>query len=162
MPDQSSLNSSKNLKAKTGAERAFQSLLRMLARRDHSELELKNKLIRYYDAADVTIAVNKARDERWLRPAEELARSITESLHRRGRGHRRIDLELKKRGLPKSEYSEDRELEKAKIILNKIVSRTKSTPLDYESKAKLKARAFRLLSYRGFRPDVITKLLRDI
>jgi SOS response regulatory protein OraA/RecX len=131
----------------------------MLGRRDHSELELHKKLSKYYEPEDVAAALTRARDEKWLRPPNELAKAIGEYLHRRGKGALQIQMELKKRGLPEVEIDTDREAEKAKKLLYKIFPRLENSTekLSYADKSK----AYRRLSYRGFSADVISNILKD-
>jgi len=125
-------------------QRAFERLGRYLARRDHSELELKQKLRRFHAASSVEEAVARARRNRWLAEPEILAQRLSESLHLKGRGHNYIKNYLRKRGLPQIPLDFDREVEKGRQLLQ-----TKFGKVDtftYSEKPKV----YRFLRNRGF------------
>ncbi|PNU18996.1 recombinase RecX [Geothermobacter hydrogeniphilus] len=77
--------------------------LRLLTRRDHSRAELQRKLLqRGFDAEAVTRVLDRCRQLGYLddrRYAEQLARSLAGSGRAVGR---RLELELKKRGIESS------------------------------------------------------------
>jgi regulatory protein len=124
-------------------------LIRILSRRDHSVLELTQKLSRWYTDDAVKAALQKAEEYRWLKAPEDLARNYSEVLHRKGKGHSALVRELKKRGLPAVDRNSEREVEKARALLAKKFPR--KAKLDIKERQK----AYRLLAYRGFDSDTI-------
>jgi regulatory protein len=138
------------------SDKAYNSLIRLLSRRDYSELELTTKLKRWYTDDAVTVAMEKARDYKWLKEPEQLAKSYSEVLHRKGKGHSALTRELKKRGLPAVDRNNERELEKAHALLAK----------KFRGKAKLdikeRQQAYRFLSYRGFDFDTIRTAMNTL
>ena len=59
--------------------RALNKTADILARRDHSEKELREKLSRFFPPDLIETVVSEARERRWLAPPEELARSAARS-----------------------------------------------------------------------------------
>jgi regulatory protein len=128
----------------------------MLGRRDHSEKELKDKLLRYYEAADVETALLRAREERWLREPNELAKIVAQSYSRRGKGRLRVAQELKKRGLPHFALDNETEILEAQKLIDKLIKKdAKLTP-------ELRAKIYRRLAYRGFTADIISLALKAL
>jgi regulatory protein len=134
--------------------------VKFLAARDHSEQDLRRKLLRRYDAAetDAAIAVLKARgylDDRAL--AHRLAaRYVEEGQY----GRRGIQARLTGRGLPADAvdaalagYDAAGEYERAAALIRRQF-RT--------AKANDTARAGRFLAARGFAAETITALLSRV
>lgn len=138
------------------SDKAYQALIRLLSRRDYSELELKQKLGRYYTTDAIQTALQKAAEYKWLKEPQELAQSYSEILNRKGKGHSAVLRELKKRGLPAIDRNDEREIEKAKSVLAK----------KFRGKAKLdmkeRQKAYRLLAYRGFDSETISAAMRSL
>ncbi len=130
--------------------------MRLLGRRDYSQLELTQKLNRWYTPEAVTAAMQKAEERKWLKDPTVLSVSYSEVLHRKGKGHSALNRELKKRGLPVIDRNNERELEKAKALLAKKFPR--KAKLDIKERQK----AYRLLSYRGFDSDTIRTAMNNI
>jgi regulatory protein len=86
---------------------AYASALRILARRDHAELELRRKLLaKGYPAGPVEAAVARLRENGYLDDGR-FARSYAESAIRSGRGFGiRILHDLEKRGVPRGTAEE--------------------------------------------------------
>jgi len=135
------------------AERAYNSLLRRISRRDFSETELITKLSQWYEDAAVKTAIQKAKDYNLIKPNEELAARWAESLNRRGKGALYIQQNLKKRGLPAVTADHDTEVEKCgEWIKKKWGDKTQFT---YEERGKV----YRYLTTRGFKLDTIKKAI---
>jgi len=131
----------------------------MLARREHSRLELARKLARYTeDPAEIEQVLGDLERRGWLserRVVEQVAAS-----RRRRFGARRIVHELREKGI-----SEDAigaalpQLKDSELAAARAVWRRKFGALP--ANARDKARQIRFLQGRGFDPDVIRQLLKS-
>lgn len=122
-----------------------------LARRNHSELELRQKLKKRYEAGDVDKAIEYCREQNWLMSPESLADQTMNALHRRKKGFLFIQRYLRQKGLPVPKKEDAREEEK----IREIVDRKFRTLTDMKSKQK----AYRFLKSRGFEDNLIRKVL---
>lgn len=141
------------------------SIMYYLAKRDHSERELKTKLRRLKDFQDkkkprytpeeIEEGVTWAIENKWLKPKEQLSESVARSLHNKNKGIRYINGYLSQKGLPPQSEDEEQELEKAiKLLRRKILNRT----IDSNLKLKLS----RFLISRGFGSAVVAKALKGV
>lgn len=125
----------------------------LLARRNHSELELRRKLADDYAEDDITDAIRIAQESGWMPPAEEIAERVAVELGRKKKGHRFINRFLRNKGLPPVAKDVDAEVEKACAIVH---SKMKSEgPFDREQQIKI----WRLLANRGFDDDTIRRVI---
>ncbi|MES2964546.1 MAG: regulatory protein RecX [Bdellovibrionota bacterium] len=125
----------------------------LLARRNHSELELKQKLEGLFPADDIIDAIRNAQDNGWMPPAEEIAERVAIELGRKRKGHRFINQFLRNKGLPPVSKDADGEIEKARaIVFSKL---RKEGPFDATERAKI----YRLLTNRGFEDDTIRRVI---
>ena len=131
----------------------------LLARRNHSEKELRDKLIKFFEEDLIDQVVAEAVERRWLLPPEELAESAARSWSRSLKSARYIQEQLKKRGLPHVEWHEEEELEKMRALLKKKFRFDEDDllQLDYETRTK----AYRFLKYRGFTDGLIRKVIHE-
>jgi regulatory protein len=86
----------------TGKERresAYQGALRRLARRDHTEAEIRAALLRSHPERDVEEAVRRLRQERYLDDAGFAARFARSRLAHQGQGRYRIRQALRAKGV---------------------------------------------------------------
>jgi regulatory protein len=143
------LGSSKN----PSADKAYNSLLRRITRRDLSEKEIWQKLSPYYADEAITAAVTKAKNYNLLKPAAELAQRWAQDLNRRGKGELYIRQSLKNRGLPLPELDEDVEINKCRAQIEKKWGQ--DAQFTFEERAKV----FRYLTNRGFQLETIKKAL---
>lgn len=148
----------------------------LLAKRDHSEKELKQKLSRVkkwdnkkerlYSDEEIFSVVNWARDNRWLQEGGYLSERWAESLNRKKKGIKYINAYLAQKGLPAIKKNPEIEIEKAFLLLEKKLNNislrkklpqanaSNETPLlEKEDKNKLT----RFLLSRGFDSDIIQK-----
>ena len=134
-----------------------QRALGFLARREHSRLELKRKLAPHTeDEAEVDALLEDFQKRGWL--SEE--RYTEQLIHaRRGKyGAQRIVQELREKGVGEEAIGaalpelKDGELETAKAVW---IKKFGTPPAD----AKEKAKQARFLASRGFRMDVIFRVL---
>ncbi len=132
----------------------------MIARRDHSEKELRTKLKeKFSDEEDVgdiiDEAIEFAKDNRWLGDPVDLAHRLADMLHRRNKGIYYINNYLKEKGLPAVETDRALELEKAlAIVKNKYDE-------DHNFSREEKARVGRLLASRGFDSETVRKVIYE-
>lgn len=141
------------------------SIMYYLAKRDHSEKELKMKLRRLKDFEDqkkprytsdeIDAGITWAIDNKWLKPKEQLSESVAHSLHKKNKGIRYINGYLYKKGLSPQSVDEDQELEKAiNLLRKKILNKT------VDSNLKLKLSRF--LISRGFGSATVAKALKGV
>jgi regulatory protein len=131
---------------------ARHKIMDLLARRNHSELELRQKLSRDYADEDIADALAFARENKWMTPPEELSTRVAEELGRKRKGHRYINQFLKAKGLPPVEKDVASELRLAREIATTKMG--KPGPYDYEEQKKI----HRLLANRGFDDDTIRRV----
>jgi SOS response regulatory protein OraA/RecX len=136
--------------------KAWSYLLKQLALRDHSELELKNKLERKFEKATVSQTILRAIEENLIKEPEKLAESVSQSLLRRGKGSRNITMQLKKRGLPNVKVDESQELQQALRLLSRSLRLEKQDWLRDKTKS---AKVYRFLTNRGFSTKVIISIV---
>lgn len=140
-------------------------IMEYIARRDHSEKELKAKLRRLkdfqdrknarYSTEEIDQGIEWARVNKWLKPSEQLAESVALTLHKKKKGIRYINAYLAQKGLPSQAMDEAQEIEKAiKLIRRKIINK------NMDSNLKLKLTRF--LISRGFPQSVISKALKGV
>ncbi|ASD64931.1 regulatory protein RecX [Bdellovibrio bacteriovorus] len=139
---------------------AKKKVMDMIARRDHSEKELRTKLKeKFSDEEDVgdiiDEAIEFAKDNRWLGDPVDLAHRLADMLHRRNKGIYYINNYLKEKGLPAVETDRALELEKAlAIVKNKYDE-------DHNFSREEKARVGRLLASRGFDSETVRKVIYE-
>lgn len=133
---------------------AQNTVMDLLARREHSEKELRRKLrLREFSEDEISTALEKAKEGRWLGSPEETAQRFADQLHRKNKGYHYINAKLSEKGLPRVPRDESLELEKAKsLVQNK----------DFEiSSREERLKATRFLMSRGFDASTIRKALKD-
>jgi len=134
--------------------RALDTVARLLALRDHSLHELRQKLARRYEEALIESVLVEAEARNWLLNEQDVAKRLCEQLGRRGKSRGYINAQLRKRRLPEVAMAGEDELQKARELLVKKFGAEK---LSYEDKGK----AYRFLKYRGFEDQWIRKALND-
>jgi regulatory protein len=124
--------------------KARDTLTRLLAMRDHSRLELRQKLSRRYTPETVEHALQEAQDLGLLVPEEELAKRVAEGLKRKGKGRLWIARELKRRGLPNAPPSEAEDFSHMRRTLERKFGNWN------QGDRLLRAKVWRFLKGRGF------------
>jgi regulatory protein len=145
--------------------RAMNTAVRLLARRNHTNYELRQKLKqRKFDTEVITKVLSECERLNYVND-EETARCYFRELKIRGYGIRRIRFSMKKKGLAEeiidellSKHEHEDELENARRAMEKKM-RALSREKDMR---KRKEKIFRFLASRGFPGSVISELLRDI
>ncbi len=154
---------------------AFDRLLLLISKRDHSRKELREKLSRAeHTTAEINTALAEAEDLRWLPAEDELARREAARLSRSGKSIPQIRQWLLKKGLPTSAaaYDETDDTAAATKVAEKSWPRllrtakkdcTKDPRRTAESAMRL--RVVRLLLGRGFSSQtaqaVYARLLKE-
>jgi regulatory protein len=131
---------------------AKKKVMDLLARREHSEQELRAKL---HDLEGVEEAIAHAKDKNWLGDPADLASRMADTLHGKNKGIEYINQYLHEKGLPSVETDCALELEKAlAIVKNKYDE-------DYEFSREDKARVGRMLASRGFDSETVRKVIYE-
>ena len=130
---------------------ARNTMMDLLARRDHSEKELRNKLkIREFSDQEITRAIEFAREKSWLpnneSQNEQFSLRMAQGLHRKNKGILYINDYLKKKGLPHIKKDSELELDKALSVLE-------------NKKLKEKMKIGRFLMSRGFDSETVRQAL---
>ncbi|RYZ70304.1 MAG: regulatory protein RecX [Proteobacteria bacterium] len=139
---------------------ARKKVMDLLAKRSHSELELRQKLEAdpsEYAPEDIDDALQAAIENKWLMEPSELSALLAEELRRKGKGLLHINQVLESKGLPPVPEDSESDLDRAKQLLASKLGH------DFESAGQLpeelEAKAQRLLMNRGFDEETISKLI---
>ena len=125
--------------------------LNMLIRREHSQLELSNKLqLKGFDDFDIKHSINLLIEQKY-QSDERFSEAFILMRYNQGKGPVIISSELKKRGIESFDLSIFDWFELAKEVREKKFG--KNLSLDYKTQAKQK----RFLKSRGFDFDQINK-----
>jgi len=145
---------------------ALNSALRILTRRDHSRYELVEKLKqRGFSRKDIDDAVSACERYDYINDVRT-AQVYIRQLKRKGYGKKRIQLELKKKGLKGSRIhgilddsvSEPDERQGAEQILKKHLQRFERE----REESKRRDKIYRFLHARGFMHEVIVKTIKKL
>ena len=151
-------------KLNPSSKSALNSALRILTRRDHSRYELVLKLKqRGFSRQDIDHAVSACEEYNYIDDVRTAGVYIRQ-LKRKGFGKKRIQLELKKKGLKgdhvlsilDERVSEADECEAAERIVKK---HSKRFDREKDSK-KRRDKIYRFLQARGFAREVITNTIK--
>lgn len=150
----------KQIKQPLTAAEAKKKLMDFVARRDHSEKELRQKLAQRCEPDVVESTIQWAREQNWLASPDKLKTQFSEQLSRRGKGIRKINQKLKDLGLPAVKADRENEIEKARKLVSTKWSASDFSGLDFKESQKLKARIMRYLITRGYESDVVSLILK--
>ena len=129
--------------------KCYSAALKMLIRREHSQLELSKKLkLKGFDDTDIKTSIDLLIEQRY-QSDERFSEAFILMRYNQGKGPVIISSELKKRGIENFNLSIFDWFELAKEVRNKKFG--KNLPLDYKTQAKQK----RFLKSRGFDFDQI-------
>jgi len=135
--------------------------MNLLARREHSTQELRDKLLaRGFEDDEITPALQTLSREGLLSD-ERFTESFIHSRMERGSGPVKIRAELRQRGVAEeiiTDWLDERDrvwLERAEAVRRKKFG--SALPGDYQEKA----RQARFLQYRGFSAEQTRRVLRD-
>ncbi len=113
-----------------------------LARRNHSEKELRQKLLRKHEESEVERALEYCREHNWLAKPEVLSEQTMNALHRRKKGFLFIQRYLRQKGLPVPPRDLEIEEEKARILLNRKYPSLEDFAVRQKAQTFLKSRGF--------------------
>jgi len=131
--------------------KCYAAALKILIRREHSQLELSNKLhLKGFDDVDIKRSINLLIEQKY-QSDERFSEAFILMRYNQGKGPVIISSELKKRGIESFELSIFDWFELAKEVREKKFG--KNLPSDYKTRAKQK----RFLKSRGFDFDQIDK-----
>lgn len=140
-------------KGNTEATQIWQSLQRFLAVRDHSSLELEQKLLQKFESSElVKEAIIEAQQKGWVSSDQTLSARLIEKYTAANKSRQYIEAQLQKRELPLASFPDAVEKQKA---LNLLLSRF-GPPESLSPEEAIQAQRF--LSYRGFEEHLITEL----
>ena len=139
---------------------AKQTAVKLLARREHSVLEIQRKLQqRDFPAEEIALALVELVQGDWLSD-ERYAEAYVRSRRLKGFGPVRIAMELSERGVDEQLVSnalvEDDEIWMETLHQTYQRKYHGSSPEDFHEKAK----RMRFLQYRGFTSDKISKVVK--
>lgn len=139
----------------TTKESILNKIADYLARRDHSVKEVKEKLAqkKIYDPKEIDEAIQKAISQKWFLPEEELAEKVAKNLSNKRKSYFFTLNYLKKKGLPRVEFTEEFEINAIEKCLRGKFRDLQN--LSFEDKQK----AMRMLSNRGFQKETCYKVL---
>ncbi|SFV88319.1 Regulatory protein RecX [hydrothermal vent metagenome] len=120
----------------------------MLAKREHSYLELYKKLIQHYEDDEVTPALEKLKAENY-QSDERFTSEFIQMRFNQGKGSIKISIDLKQRGIEQFDLSEYDFFALAKDV--RVSKYGEEAPSNYKEKAKQQ----RFLQSRGFGFDEI-------
>ncbi len=133
--------------------------VRLLSRREHSALEIRDKLLkRDFDENEINQTINELQQGGWLSD-ERFAEAYIRMRQLKGFGPIRISMELNERGVDDSiieTYLDEKDDSWQQTLLQQYSKKYKDSKIeDYNDKAK----RIRFLQYRGFHLDKIYRLL---
>lgn len=138
---------------------ACNKMMDHLARRDHSEKELRKKLKDKFTAEEIDAAIEYGKNQGWIPDsaagALALAEKTAATLRRKGKGPLYINQYLKEKGLPPVASQPAEELEKARELAHNKFSNIES--MDRKEKAKVG----RFLISRGFSLETVRKVIYE-
>ena len=131
---------------------AVKKIAQYLSFRSHSEKELKQKLSKKFSSSVIEKSLEQVRQKKWMEKPLELSQKTVQQLHKKNKSWAYIKAYLKDKELPLPSYNKDKELEKAEILLNKLLREdSKKTPLQLK----------RFLANRLFEQDIIKEALNE-
>lgn len=149
---------------------ARNKMMDYLARRDHSELELRQKLKKAkFPPEEIEKAIEFGKTHNWI-PTDEasklaLSEKAASALSKKKKGILFINHFLSEKGLPEVEADGAAELEKAtELIENKysafLEKNGEKLRRNFEERRKIEAKIMRFLGSRGFEMEVITRVVK--
>lgn len=153
------------LKKRSPKQTALHCGVGLLARREHSEFELRQKLhTREFEADDIELAIERLLEKDYLSDTR-FAQSTCRYRANRGYGWRYIANELNQKGVCSTiiqQLQKNCEIDwylQAELAYNKRFG--ESWVQDPQAAQKEKAKRVRFLQYRGFSTDEIFALVND-
>lgn len=142
-------------------KQTFNKALDLIAYRDHSSKEIKDKLTRKgYDNDSIEEALNKLDEYNFINDEKYAINYSNYSLKNKKNGKNKIIYELKQKGIPSHilnslEFDEEKEYEVAKDLCYKKLNTLRD---DERKREKL----YRYLSSKGFTHTIVVKIIQSI
>ena len=133
--------------------RGYRSLTRILANRDHSEKELKAKLVQNYEPELVQDLLLYAEAQGWMPNPQDLAERTAQRLKDKGKGKVYIQGYLAEKGLPIVDLDTEDERARAEALVAVRFGRVSEK--SYEEKQKIA----QFLQRRGFEPYICSSVV---
>lgn len=147
----------------------------LIAKRDHSEKELRQKLSRVkkwdnkkerlYTDEEIAGVISWARDNRWLQEGSYLSERWADTLNKRKKGIKYINAYLNQKGLPAVSKNQEVEVDKALNLLRKKIQ-TKVFQKAIEEAGKMdqeiRLKLTRFLISRGFDQETIRSAFKQL
>ena len=139
-------------------------LMNLLARRNYSPYEIREKFADLYPPQEIEAAIEDARASRWLLPDEELSDRTAAALARKRKGHRFVNQYLKAKGLPPVAKNPEEEIANGISLVQSKLARMLASGLqsDWEFRKEFKKKVQRLLANRGFDDDTVRAVITAI
>ena len=152
--------------SKAGYQKAMNTALRLLTRRDHTSFEIFQKLgQRGFSRGVIDRVVTECRRLDYI-DDERTARIYIGQLARRGFGFRRIRLELNKKGLTGERFEIILDQRRAEIdeheIARKVMLKKMKSFESVEDHQKRRDKMYRFLYSRGFDASVISEVIKKL
>jgi regulatory protein len=134
--------------------------VKLLSRREHSALELRDKLLkRDFNEEEITRAIAELQQGGWLSD-ERFAEVYIRMRQQKGYGPIRIAMELNERGVDEDivgKYLHQDDESWQQILEQQYLKKYRNKPIeDYNDKAK----RIRFMQYRGFSLDAIYRMIK--
>lgn len=140
---------------KSQQSKCYAAALKMLMRREHSKLELRQKLnLKEFDDAVINDSISLLAEQKY-QSDERFSEAFIQMRFNQGKGPVKISMELKSRGISKFDLTLFNWFELAKDVKYKKFGDSKF--LDYKEKSKQK----RFLQSRGFGFDEINQAFQQ-
>ena len=136
-------------------QKALHKMATLLAKKNYSEKELKEKLQRDFDPSTIEWALNYGRDQKWILPPKTHAQRVVHQLLIKKKGLHYICQYLRRKGLPQVEISQSLQKENAKDLVERKYGDIKN--LSYEAKRK----AHGMLKNRGYEDSTIRTVIYE-
>ncbi len=138
---------------------AKKKVMDLVAGRDHSPKELRQKLGRVFETDIIDEAVAWAEQQTWFKPTADLTEDVAQKLSARGQGLAKVNAKLAEMGLDQVTTSAQEEYEKARAASLKKFGADAFEGLTPSEANKQKTKVIRFLAGRGFEEDIVNKIL---
>ncbi len=140
---------------------AKKKLMDLVARREHSEKELREKLTPHFSSEIVDSTILWGYECKYIASAEALQTQLAEQLSKRGKGIKQINQKLQALGLTGIKADAEEELAKARKLALAKWDATDFADLDSAEAHKLKTKVMRFLIGRGYESAVVSSILKN-
>ncbi len=138
---------------------ARNAMMDILARRNHTEKEMRDKLNGKFSSEEIDLAIEFGKTKGWFAASAADLQSRSEEMAARlkskGKGQLYINQVLEEKGLAPVKMDSEQELEKARELVENKFSDVEN--MDSKEKAKVG----RFLVSRGFDIEIIRKVIKD-